>query len=109
MIYIISLLLLIVFSKTQGQEKLTKEEALEIALEQNFGIKVSRNVTEIIKNNSGVLNSGYLPTVSILGGSNYTESDAEIAFPGQVDEDGTPIPNRIFEDQESQRSMQELI
>lgn len=103
MIYIISLLLLIVFSKTQGQEKLTKEEALEIALEQNFGIKVSRNVTEIIKNNSGVLNSGYLPTVSILGGSNYTESDAEIAFPGQVDEDGTPIPNRIFEDQESQR------
>tara|TARA_B100001173_G_scaffold193699_1_gene167071 strand:- start:292 stop:1638 length:1347 start_codon:yes stop_codon:yes gene_type:complete len=103
MIYIISLLLLIVFSKTQGQEKLTKEEALEIALEQNFGIKVSRNVTEIIKNNSGVLNSGYLPTVSILGGSNYTESDSEIAFPGQVDEDGTPIPNRIFEDQESQR------
>ena len=50
MIYIISLLLLIVFSKTQGQEKLTKEEALEIALEQNFGIKISRNVTEIIKN-----------------------------------------------------------
>ena len=76
---------------------------MEIALEQNFGIKVSRNVTEIIKNNSGVLNSGYLPTVSILGGSNYTESDSEIAFPGQVDEDGTPIPNRIFEDQESQR------
>jgi len=92
-----------VIYKIQSQERLSKEEALTIALEENFGIQVSRNVTEIVKNNSSVLNSGYLPTVSISGGSNYTESDAEIAFPGQVDEDGTPVPNRIFEDQESQR------
>ena len=101
--YIFTLLFLGLIFKIEGQENLTKEEALAIALEQNFGIKVSRNVTEIVKNNSSVLNSGYLPTVSVLGGSNYTGSDAEIAFPGQVDEDGVPIPNRIFEDQESQR------
>ena len=101
--YIFTLLFLGLIFKIEGQENLTKEQALAIALEQNFGIKVSRNVTEIVKNNSSVLNSGYLPTVSVLGGSNYTGSDAEIAFPGQVDEDGVPIPNRIFEDQESQR------
>jgi len=101
--YIFTLLFLGLIFKIEGQENLTKEQALVIALEQNFGIKVSRNVTEIVKNNSSVLNSGYLPTVTVLGGSNYTGSDAEIAFPGQVDEDGVPIPNRIFEDQESQR------
>lgn len=101
--YIIVIFFLGIIYKIQSQENLSKEEALTIALEENFGIKVSRNVTEIVKNNSSVLNSGYLPTVSISGGSNYTESDAEIAFPGQVYEDGTPIPNRIFEDQESQR------
>ena len=101
--YIFTLLFLGLIFKIEGQENLTKEQALAIALEENFGIKVSRNVTEIVKNNSSVLNSGYLPTVSVLGGSNYTGSDAEIAFPGQVDEDGVPIPNRIFEDQESQR------
>ena len=101
--YIFTLLFLGLIFKIEGQENLTKEQALALALEQNFGIKVSRNVTEIVKNNSSVLNSGYLPTVSVLGGSNYTGSDAEIAFPGQVDEDGVPIPNRIFEDQESQR------
>jgi len=101
--YIFTLLFLGLIFKIEGQENLAKEEALAIALDQNFGIKVSRNVTEIVKNNSSVLNSGYLPTVSVLGGSNYTGSDAEIAFPGQVDEDGVPIPNRIFEDQESQR------
>ena len=101
--YIFTLLFLGLIFKIEGQENLAKEEALAIALDQNFGIKVSRNVTEIVKNNSSVLNSGYLPTISVLGGSNYTGSDAEIAFPGQVDEDGVPIPNRIFEDQESQR------
>ena len=101
--YIITLMFFGIFFPILGQENLSKEAALAIALEQNFGIKVSRNVTEIVKNNSSVLNSGYLPTVSISGGSNYTGSDAEIAFPGQVDDDGLPIPNRIFEDQESQR------
>ena len=101
--YIFTLLFLGIIFKIEGQENLSKEQALTIALEQNFGIKVSRNVTEIVKNNSSVLNSGYLPVVSVSGGSNYTGSDAEIAFPGQVDEDGVPIPNRIFEDQESQR------
>ena len=100
---IIIVLLLGVLFPVHGQKSLTKEEALDIALEENFGIKVSRNITEISKNNSNVLNSGYLPALSISGGSNYLESDAEIAFPGQVDENGTPIPNRIFEDQESQR------
>ena len=101
--YIFTLLFLGLIFKIEGQENLTKEQALAIALEENFGIKVSRNITEIVKNNSSVFNSGYLPTVSVSGGSNYTGSDAEIAFPGQVDENGVPIPNRIFEDQESQR------
>ena len=101
--YIFTLLFLGLIFKIEGQENLTKEQALAIALEENFGIKVSRNITEIVKNNSSVFNSGYLPSVSVSGGSNYTGSDAEIAFPGQVDENGVPIPNRIFEDQESQR------
>ena len=87
----------------KGQEKLTKEQALYLTLENNFGIQVSKNTTEIQKNNSSFLNSGYLPTVSLSGGSNYVGSDSEIAFPDQFDEQGNPIPNRIFEGQESQR------
>ena len=101
--YIFTFLFLSLIFKIQAQQSLTKDQALAIALDQNFGIKVSRNTTEIIKNNSSILNSGYLPTVSVSGGSNFTESDAEISFPGQSDEDGVPIANRIFEDQESQR------
>ena len=99
----IALLFFGIFTSIQSQKNLTKEEALSIALEQNFGILISRNTTEIEKNNSSLLNSEYLPSVAISSGGNYTESDAEIAFPGQVDDQGNPIPNRVFEDQETQR------
>tara|TARA_B100000575_G_scaffold68746_1_gene53220 strand:+ start:3584 stop:4930 length:1347 start_codon:yes stop_codon:yes gene_type:complete len=102
-VFILSLLIFAIVNISKAQEKLTKEQALDFALENNFGIQVSRNNTAITKNNSNILNSGYLPTVSISGGGNYIGSDSEIAFPGQFDDQGNPIPNRIFEGQESQR------
>ena len=102
-VFILSLLIVTIVNISKAQEKLTKEQALDFALENNFGIQVSRNNTAITKNNSNILNSGYLPTVSISGGGNYIGSDSEIAFPGQFDDQGNPIPNRIFEGQESQR------
>ena len=102
-VFILLFFLIMFVNTTDAQDKLTKEQALDFALENNFGIQVSRNNTEITKNNSNILNSGYLPTVSISGGGNYIGSDSEIAFPGQFDDQGNPIPNRIFEGQESQR------
>ena len=102
-VFILSLLIVTIVNISKAQEKLTKEQALDFALENNFGIQVSRNNAAITKNNSNILNSGYLPTVSISGSGNYIGSDSEIAFPGQFDDQGNPIPNRIFEGQESQR------
>ena len=102
-VFILFIIVIVLINSSKAQDKLTKEQALDFALENNFGIQVSRNNTEITKNNSNILNSGYLPTVSISGGGNYIGSDSEIAFPGQFDDQGNPIPNRIFEGQESQR------
>ena len=85
-------LFILITNCINGQKFISKEEALELVLENNFGIKVSKNTTEIVKNNSSILNSGYLPSLSISSGGNYTGSDTEIAF-----------PNRVFEDQEAQR------
>ncbi len=96
-------LFILITNYINGQKFISKEEALELVLENNFGIKVSKNTTEIVKNNSRILNSGYLPSLSISSGGNYTGSDTEIAFPGQFDDQGNPIPNRVFEDQETQR------
>lgn len=97
------LLFILIANYINGQKFISKEEALELVLENNFGIKVSKNTTEIVKNNSSILNSGYLPSLSISSGGNYTGSDTEIAFPGQFDDQGNPISNRVFEDQETQR------
>ena len=97
------IILSILISPLYGQKTLSKEDALAIALEKNFGIQISKNNVEIIKNNSSLLNSGYLPSVSISGGSNFIDSDSEIAFPGQMLEDGSPRTNLNLNDQESQR------
>ena len=73
----------------QGQ-MLSKEEAATLALENNFGIKVATNQVAIAENNQGVLNSGYLPTLTGIAGANYQRDDSTFEFPGQVvtDRDG---------------------
>ena len=101
--FIVFILINLVIYPLLGQQTISKEEALEIALEKNFGIQVSKNNLEISKNNSSLLNSGFLPTISLNGGSNFTSSNSEIAFPGQVLEDCSPRPNLNLDDQESQR------
>jgi outer membrane protein TolC len=63
-----------------AQEKLSKQEAVDIALEYNYDIKVVNNNVEISKNSSSIYNSGYLPSVSALGGAGYINSSNENEF-----------------------------
>jgi outer membrane protein TolC len=86
-----------------GQEVLGKQQAIALALEQNFGILMSKNNLEIANNNKSIFNSGYLPILSSNAGANYNGANSTIAFPGQYLEDGSPRPNLIIADAESQR------
>lgn len=63
-----------------AQNILTKEEAIKVALENNYGVKVARNNVEIAKNNKSVFNTGYLPTVSAGAGANYNNSNQDVEF-----------------------------
>ncbi len=72
------------------KQLLTKEDAVRLALEHNFGIKVAKNQVEIAKNNQSVLNSGFLPTLTGIASANYQRDDNTIEFPGQLNQDGTP-------------------
>ena len=56
---------------------LSKEEAISLALENNLGIEVSRNIREIDENNASLLNSRYLPTVTANGGGSIDRQDSE--------------------------------
>lgn len=82
---------------------MSKEEAMVLALEENFGIQVARNQVDIAANNSSILNSGYLPQLSANAGANYNRDDSTIEFPGQFQDDGTPRPDLELNQAEAQR------
>lgn len=60
-----------------AQELLTPERAVALALENNYGIKISHKNTEIAENNSGILNSGYLPTLTGNAGATIDKQNTE--------------------------------
>lgn len=62
------------------QQIITKAEAVQLALENNYGIKIADNNLKIAKNNAGILNSGYLPTLTGNTGASYTQNDTDAVF-----------------------------
>lgn len=76
--YTLPLFLLVFTSTAQGQEKvLSKEEAIDLTLENNLGIQVARNTKKIDDNNANILNSGYLPTVTGNAGGSIDKQNTE--------------------------------
>jgi outer membrane protein TolC len=74
---------LIIFLSTLSsfsQEILTKQEALAITLKNNFGIKIATNNVEIAKNNSDILNTGFLPTATLTSGADYRRNNQSLTF-----------------------------
>lgn len=63
-----------------AQDMLSKQEAIQTVLENNFGIKVATNLTKMAENSASVLNSGYLPSVRVLAGSSYNLQDENASY-----------------------------
>ena len=83
-LYTILLLLLIGF-QLQAQEVLTIENALKIALENNFEIKLASNNLNITKTNVAVGNAGMLPRVTAsLTDANRIENSTQTLQSGTV-------------------------
>jgi len=49
-------------------------------MEKNFDLKVAELNTEIARNNTNFLNSGYLPTLSANGNLNYNVDNSDLVF-----------------------------
>ena len=82
---IYALILTITFNGISlAQEMLEKTNAVEIALENNYNIKIARNNVELASNNASVLNSGYLPNIQGGAGANYSAGSSRAEF-----QDGT--------------------
>jgi len=78
------ILFLFCIAKSSAQEVLTIEDAMKIALENNFEIKIAKNNTKISETNVTLGNAGLLPvaTASITDNNNVTNSS-------QTRQDGT--------------------
>lgn len=64
-LFIYSLLLLCLpFGKLNAQQKLSLQDAITIALQNNYNIKLSNNESEIAENNLSYANSAFLPSIT---------------------------------------------
>ncbi len=63
-----------------AQELLTKEAAVQKALENSFGVKLSQNATTIAQNNTSKNNTGKLPSISLTGGYNFNLDNTSANF-----------------------------
>jgi len=106
--YIISPLCMLIFIATtnlNAQEKsigvLSKKEAMQQMLENNFGIQVTEKNIEIAENNADILNSRYLPSVFGLAGANWDRTSSVTDF--SADEDGNVREANIINGAETTR------
>jgi outer membrane protein TolC len=72
---ILFLIILLAGSTIQAQEKLSLEQAVQLALENNYDIKLNKTDVEIAKNNVNGAIAGMLPTVT--GNLNNTVSNTK--------------------------------
>ena len=83
-IYCTAIILFLCIFQSKAQEVLTIEQAMTIALENNFEIKIAKNNSKISETNATIGNAGMLPTAT----ANVTDNN-NITNSTQVRQDGT--------------------
>ena len=83
--HLYKILLLFIFGfSAQAQELLALEDAIKIALEKNYEIKISENNSKINATNNSLANAGMLPTINANLTNNNSQLDTK-----QTQGDGT--------------------
>ncbi len=77
-IWIVATLAFSFFGIANGQDTLQKVEAVTIAMENNFDIRIANNNISVAENNASFQNSRYLPSVSGNAGANYSNTDGTV-------------------------------
>ena len=77
---ILLFILLTLSVKGFAQNTLTKEQAVALVLENNYGVKIAKNTVAVAENNADILNTGFLPTVSANAGATYNLDNSEVEF-----------------------------
>ena len=81
--YWILALISVICSSASAQQLLTLEEAIKIALEENYSIKVAKNEVTIAENSAHPGKAGLLPTLDLNGNYQYSNNNTTQQFVGQ--------------------------
>lgn len=76
--YIVLTLGLCISWVNNAQSVLTKEDAVQKALEHNYGIRIAKNNVEVAENNASIYNTNHLPTLSTNAGATYRNDNQDI-------------------------------
>ncbi|WP_192821543.1 TolC family protein [Rufibacter sp. LB8] len=87
LLWLVALLAVLATGPARAQELLTLEDAVKIALERNYDIKLFTNDRQIAENNVSRGNAGMLPNVNAtLTNSNSIQNNSQTRADGQVNE-----------------------
>lgn len=79
-----------------AQEVLTADQAVSIALENNYSIRIARNLAEMATNNVTYGNAGFLPSLDVSAAQNNNVQNArQEYFTGQINERDNAKSNSI--------------
>ena len=71
---------LVLLSSLEISAQIKLEEAVSIALENNYNVRIAEFNREIGENNSEIGNAGLLPRVFLQANGSYSEEDTELTF-----------------------------
>ncbi len=97
----ILLIFILTFTISYGQE-LSKQEAVSYTLEHNYGITIAKNNVATAKNNTNILNSGYLPSLTGSAGATLQNQSSTTSFNGAIDATtGEPREDNVIDGAET--------
>lgn len=84
-------LLILSVNLANSQENLSMKDAIKLALEHNYSIKIVKTSSDISKNNVDIGNAGMLPSINAQGGATYslTNIDMDLAVGARNTSDTT--------------------
>ncbi len=83
--YIVLVLGLLLQVSLKAQDTLRLEQAVEIALKNNYNIKIAKNNTQILQNSATQGNAGKLPTITTSANANYANNNIKLKIAGNPD------------------------
>lgn len=73
-------LFLMLLSINSFGQLLSKQEAVELTLKNNYDIIITNNTTKIAENNASIKNNNFLPSLTGNAGANYNNNDIDVTF-----------------------------